>query len=158
MTTLAIGDTAPAFNLPDADGNSVSLSDFAPGKVVVYFFPAALTPGCTTQAVDFTANLGDFERAGMMVIGISPDSVSKLAEFKMNEHVTFPMLSDADKTVLKAYGAFGEKVLYGKTILGVLRSTFVIDVDANGRGTIELAQYNVRAAGHVNKLRQELGV
>jgi len=93
-----------------------------------------------------------------MVIGISPDSVSKLAEFKMNEHVTFPMLSDADKTVLKAYGAFGEKVLYGKTIIGVLRSTFVVDVDESGKGTIELAQYNVRAAGHVNKLRQELGV
>ncbi len=136
----------------------MSLSDFAPGKVVVYFFPAALTPGCTTQAVDFSANLGDFERAGMMVVGISPDPVAKLAEFKMTEHVTFPMLSDADKSVLRAYGAYGEKVLYGKTVLGVLRSTFVIDVDGAGNGTVEVAQYNVRAAGHVNKLRHELGV
>jgi thioredoxin-dependent peroxiredoxin len=158
MTTLTVGDAAPPFTLPDADGNMVSLSDFAPGKVVVYFFPAALTPGCTTQAVDFTANLGDFERAGMMVVGISPDPVTKLAEFKTTEHVTFPMLSDADKSVLKAYGAYGEKVLYGKTIVGVLRSTFVVDVDPEGDGTVEVAQYNVRAAGHVNKLRQELGV
>lgn len=158
MTSLAIGDAAPPFSLPDADGNLVSLSDFAPGKVVVYFFPAALTPGCTTQAVDFSANLGDFERAGMMVVGISPDPVAKLAEFKMTEHVTFPMLSDADKSVLRAYGAYGEKVLYGKTVLGVLRSTFVIDVDGAGNGTVEVAQYNVRAAGHVNKLRHELGV
>ncbi len=158
MTTLAIGDPAPPFTLPDADGNLVSLSDFAPGKVVVYFFPAALTPGCTTQAVDFTANLGDFERAGMMVVGISPDPVPKLAQFKMTEHVTFPMLSDADRTVLTAYGAYGEKVLYGKTVLGVLRSTFVVDVDADGDGTVEVAQYNVRAAGHVTKLRKELGV
>jgi thioredoxin-dependent peroxiredoxin len=158
MTTLTVGDAAPPFTLPDADGNMVSLSDFAPGKVVVYFFPAALTPGCTTQAVDFTANLGDFERAGMMVVGISPDPVTKLAEFKTTEHVTFPMLSDADKAVLKAYGAYGEKVLYGKTIVGVLRSTFVVDVDPEGDGTVEVAQYNVRAAGHVNKLRQELGV
>jgi thioredoxin-dependent peroxiredoxin len=158
MTTLTVGDAAPPFTLPDADGNMVSLSDFAPGKVVVYFFPAALTPGCTTQAVDFTANLGDFERAGMMVVGISPDPVTKLAEFKTTEHVTFPMLSDADKAVLKAYGAYGEKVLYGKTVVGVLRSTFVVDVDPEGDGTVEVAQYNVRAAGHVNKLRQELGV
>ena len=158
MTTLAIGDAAPPFTLPDADGNLVSLSDFAPGKVVVYFFPAALTPGCTTQAVDFTANLGDFERAGMMVVGISPDPVSKLAQFKTTEHVTFPMLSDADKSVLKAYGAYGEKVLYGKTVMGVLRSTFVVDVDADGHGTVDVAQYNVRAAGHVSKLRKELGV
>lgn len=158
MTTLATGDAAPPFTLPDADGNLVSLSDFGPGKVVVYFFPAALTPGCTTQAVDFTANLGDFERAGMMVVGISPDPVSKLAQFKMTEHVTFPMLSDGDKSVLKAYGAYGEKVLYGKTVTGVLRSTFVVDVDAEGDGTVEVAQYNVRAAGHVNKLRKELGV
>lgn len=158
MTTLAIGDAAPPFTLPDADGKLVSLSDFAPGKVVVYFFPAALTPGCTTQAVDFTANLGDFERAGMMVVGISPDPVSKLAQFKTTEHVTFPMLSDADKSVLKAYGAYGEKVLYGKTVMGVLRSTFVVDVDADGHGTVDVAQYNVRAAGHVSKLRKELGV
>ena len=158
MTTLTVGDAAPDFTLPNSSGETVSLSDFAPGRLVLYFYPAALTPGCTAQAVDFTANLGDFERAGMMVIGISPDPVAKLAQFKMSEHVTFPMLSDADKAVLKAYGAFGEKVLYGKTVVGVLRSTFVIDVDTAGRGTIELAQYNVRAAGHVNKLRQQLGV
>lgn len=158
MTTLAIGDLAPEFTLLDADGNTVTLSDFAPGKVIVYFYPAASTPGCTTQAVDFTASLGDIERAGMKVLGISPDTVAKLAKFKMSEHITFPLLSDPDKTVLNAYGAFGEKTLYGKTILGVLRSTFVISLDSKGKGTIELAQYNVRATGHVNKLRQELGI
>lgn len=158
MTTLQIGDVAPAFTLPNADGDEVSLSDFAPGRVVVYFYPAALTPGCTTQAVDFTANLGDFEAAGLTVVGISPDSVDKLAQFRATEHVTFPLLSDADKTVLKAYGAFGEKTLYGKTVLGVLRSTFLVDVDESGTGTVALAQYNVRATGHVDKLKRDLGV
>ncbi len=156
--TLQIGDVAPAFTLPNADGDEVSLSDFAPGRVVVYFYPAALTPGCTTQAVDFTANLGDFEAAGLTVVGISPDSVDKLAQFRATEHVTFPLLSDADKTVLKEYGAFGEKTLYGKTVLGVLRSTFLVDVDESGTGTVALAQYNVRATGHVDKLKRDLGV
>ena len=158
MTTLQIGDVAPAFTLPNADGDEVSLADFAAGRVVVYFYPAALTPGCTTQAVDFTANLGDFEAAGLTVVGISPDSVDKLAQFRATEHVTFPLLSDADKSVLKAYGAFGEKTLYGKTVLGVLRSTFVVDVDEAGVGTIAVAQYNVRATGHVEKLKRDLGL
>ena len=158
MTTLAIGDAAPAFTLPDAEGQPVSLSDFGPGRVVVYFFPAALTPGCTTQAVDFNTHLDDFEHAGMKVVGISPDPVSKLATFADREHITFPMLSDADRSTLVAYGAFGEKMLYGKKVEGVLRSTFVVDVDENGRGTVEVAQYNVRAAGHVDKLRRDLGV
>lgn len=158
MTTLSIGDAAPAFALPNASGEMVSLSDFAPGRLVLYFYPAALTPGCTTQAVDFTANLGDFEAAGMTVVGISPDPIDRLAQFAAGEHITFPLLSDADKSVLRAYGAFGEKTLYGKTVVGVLRSTFVIDVDADGTGTIALAQYNVRAAGHVAKLKRDLGL
>ncbi|MGV8848138.1 MAG: peroxiredoxin [Propionibacteriaceae bacterium] len=158
MTTLTIGDAAPDFTLPNSSGDTVSLSDFAPGRVVLYFYPAALTPGCTAQAVDFTANLGDFEDHGMTVVGISPDSIDKLAQFAATEHITFPLLSDDDRSVLKSYGAFGEKTLYGKTILGVLRSTFVIDVDDAGKGTIALAQYNVRAAGHVEKLKRDLGL
>src|SRR5690606_13893382 len=133
-TRLAAGDTAPAFALPDADGNKVALSDFAGQRVIVYFYPAAMTPGCTTQAVDFTAAAPELEQAGLQVLGISPDPVEKLAKFRAKESVAFPLLSDEDKTTLKAYGAFGEKMLYGKLIEGVIRSTFVVDVDDTGAG------------------------
>ena len=159
MTTrLAAGDAAPAFTLPDADGNEVSLSDFSGERVIVYFYPAAMTPGCTTQAVDFTAAMEDFSGAGLRVVGISPDPVSRLAQFRDAQEVAFPLLSDQDKQTLTAYGAYGEKLLYGKLIEGVIRSTFVVDVDDDGQGTVAVAQYNVKARGHVDKLRRELKV
>ena len=155
---LAAGDPAPAFTLTDADGNEVPLSDYAGGKVIVYFYPAAMTPGCTTQAIDFTAAVDDLDSAGLAVVGISPDSPDKLAQFKAAQSVAFPLLADPDKTTLNAYGAYGSKMLYGKLVEGVIRSTFVVDVDAEGKGTIEVAQYNVKATGHVNKLRRDLGI
>lgn len=158
MTRLDAGDPAPAFTLPDADGHDVSLADFAGQRVIVYFYPAALTPGCTTQAVDFTAAINDLGNAGLHVLGISPDEQGKLVQFRERQSVAFPLLSDPSRTVLGAYGAFGEKLLYGKLVEGVIRSTFVVDVDAKGNGTIAVAQYNVRAAGHVDKLKRELGV
>ena len=157
-TRLEIGSTAPAFTLPDAQGTPVSLSDYAGRQVIVYFYPAAMTPGCTIQAVDFTAALSEFAKAGYAVVGISPDTVQKLATFTAKEELGFPLLADPDKQVLVAYGAFGTKMLYGKQIQGVLRSTFVIDVDDQGVGTIKVAQYNVKATGHVAKLKRELGV
>ncbi len=159
MTTrLADGDAAPAFTLPDADGQDVSLADFAGQRVIVYFYPAAMTPGCTTQAVDFTAAMADLTAAGLHVLGVSPDTQEKLIQFRDLQAVSFPLLSDADKTVLTAYGAYGEKLLYGKLIEGVIRSTFVIDVDAQGSGTVAVAQYNVKATGHVDKLKRDLKV
>ena len=158
MAQLTPGDPAPAFTLLDADQRPVSLSDFAGGRVIVYFFPAALTPGCTTQAVDFDAALSDLAAAGYTVVGISPDSPEKLARFREQAELSFPLLADPEKQTLKAYEAYGAKVLYGKQIEGVIRSTFVIDVDDAGQGTVAVAQYNVRAAGHVAKLRRELGV
>jgi peroxiredoxin Q/BCP len=154
MTRLAPGDTAPDFTLPDADGNPVALADHRGRKVVVYFYPAAMTPGCTKQACDFRDSLSSLEGAGYAVLGISPDKPEKLAKFRERDAVTFPLLSDVDKSVLTAYGAFGEKTMYGKTVTGVIRSTFVVDE----AGKIELAQYNVRATGHVAKLRRDLGV
>ncbi len=158
MAQLTPGDPAPAFTLLDADQRPVSLSDFAGGRVIVYFFPAALTPGCTTQAVDFDAALSDLAAGGYTVVGISPDSPEKLARFREQAELSFPLLADPEKQTLKAYEAYGAKVLYGKQIEGVIRSTFVIDVDDAGQGTVAVAQYNVRAAGHVAKLRRELGV
>jgi len=159
MTTrLAVGDAAPPFTLRDADAEQVSLADFAGQRVIVYFYPRAMTPGCTTQAIDFTAAIGDLERAELSVLGISPDPVDKLAQFRSQQNVAFPLLSDPQLTVLNAYGAYGEKVLYGKRVESVLRSTFVIDVHADGQGTVAVAQYNVKATGHVDKLRRELGV
>ncbi len=155
-TQLQVGDPAPAFTLPDADGRTVSLDSFAPGRVIVYFYPAALTPGCTTQAVDFTAAMDDLHRAGYTVVGISPDPVAKLASFRAKEAISFPLLADPSRDVLEAYGAYGTKLLYGKEVQGVIRSTFVVDLDDSGKGTIALAQYNVRATGHVEKLRKEL--
>jgi thioredoxin-dependent peroxiredoxin len=157
-TRLTAGDPAPAFTLPDADGHEVSLADFAGHRLIVYFYPAAMTPGCTTQAVDFTAAMDSLNDAGLSVVGISPDEPRKLAQFRAQQSVAFPLLSDVDKTVLTAYGAYGEKLLYGKLIEGVLRSTFVVDVDKSGKGRVALAQYNVKAAGHVDKLRRDLGI
>jgi peroxiredoxin Q/BCP len=151
---LSPGDAAPGFTLPDADGKPVSLADFRGRRVVVYFYPAAGTPGCTKQACDFRDNLAELEGAGLDVIGISPDTPAKLAKFREAEGLTFPLLADPDKTALDAWGAFGEKQLYGKTVTGVIRSTFIVDE----AGKIEVAQYNVRATGHVNKLRRELGI
>ncbi|WP_282785213.1 MULTISPECIES: thioredoxin-dependent thiol peroxidase [unclassified Nocardia] len=151
---LSPGDTAPAFTLPDADGNPVSLSDFKGRKVIVYFYPAASTPGCTKEACDFRDNLAELNGAGIEVVGISPDKPAKLAKFRDNEQLTFALLSDPDKEVLTAWGAFGEKTMYGKKVTGVIRSTFLVDE----HGKIEAAQYNVRATGHVAKLRRDLAV
>ncbi|MCW2594866.1 MAG: alkyl hydroperoxide reductase/Thiol specific antioxidant/Mal allergen [Jatrophihabitans sp.] len=154
MTRLSPGDPAPDFTLPDADGKQVSLADLRGRKVIVYFYPAAMTLGCTTQACDFRDSLDSLAAAGYAVLGISPDKPEKLAKFRDRDGVTFPLLSDTSRETLQAYGAFGEKKMYGKTVTGVLRSTFVVDED----GTIELAQYNVKATGHVAKLRRDLGV
>jgi peroxiredoxin Q/BCP len=149
---LAPGDPAPDFTLPDADGHQVALSSFRGQRVIVYFYPAAMTPGCTTQACDFRDNLAELNGAGITVLGISPDQPAKLARFRDKEGLTFPLLSDPDHAVLEAYGAFGEKKLYGKTVVGVIRSTFVIDTD----GKIETAMYGVKATGHVARLRTQL--
>ena len=155
MTTrLAPGDRAPDFDLADDAGGRIRLSDLRGQRVVVYAYPAAMTPGCTTQACDFRDSLDALDAAGLNVVGISPDSPEKLAAFRAAEGLTFPLASDPDKVVLTAYGAYGEKKLYGKTVVGVIRSTFVIDAE----GIIERAMYNVRATGHVAKLRRELGV
>jgi peroxiredoxin Q/BCP len=151
---LAAGDPAPDFTLPDADGKPVSLAEFRGRRVIVYFYPAASTPGCTKQACDFRDTLDSFAAEGFAVLGISPDKPAKLAKFRDNQKLSFPLLSDPDRQVLTAYGTYGEKKLYGKTMLGVIRSTFVIDAD----GKVELAQYGVKATGHVAKLRRDLGL
>ncbi len=151
---LAPGDPAPEFTLPDADGAPVSLAGYRGRRVVVYCYPAALTPGCTTQAVDFTAAAGDLAEAGLDIIGISPDPPAKLARFRQQEGLTITLVSDEDKGVLRSYGAFGPKKMYGKEVVGVIRSTFVVDAD----GRIESASYNVKATGHVAKLRRDLGI
>ena len=154
MTRLETGDPAPDFTLPDDAGGSVRLQDFRGRKVVLYVYPAAMTPGCTTQACDFRDSLDSLAAAGYVVLGLSPDSPDKLAKFRQRDGLTFPLLSDPDKSALEAYGAYGEKKLYGKTVQGVIRSTFVIDDE----GTVEVARYNVKATGHVAKLRKELGL
>jgi thioredoxin-dependent peroxiredoxin len=151
---LAPGDLAPDFTLPDADGREVSLSSLRGQRVIIYFYPAAMTPGCTKQACDFRDSRSDLSDAGFSVLGISPDAPAKLARFAELEGLTFPLLSDADRDVLKAYGAFGEKMLYGKKSIGVIRSTFVVGAD----GRIEKAYYGVKATGHVARLRKDLGV
>jgi len=151
---LETGDTAPAFSLTDQDGNAVALGDYAGRNVILYFYPAASTPGCTTQACDFRDNLSALEREGYAVLGVSKDPVSDLATFRDEQHLTFPLLSDQDLDVHKAYGAWGEKSLYGKTVTGTLRSTFVINAD----GTVRLALYNVKATGHLAMLRKKLGL
>jgi peroxiredoxin Q/BCP len=151
---LAVGDVAPAFTLTDGDGKEVSLSDFEGKKVVVYFYPAAMTPGCTTEACDFRDSLTRLQRNGYQVVGVSPDQPDKLAKFAAQEHLTYPLLSDPDRKVLEAYGAWGEKSLYGKTVVGVIRSTVVVGQD----GTVTLAKYNVKATGHVAALAKALGL
>ena len=151
---LEAGTPAPAFTLTDQDGTAVSLSDFAGENVIVYFYPAAMTPGCTTEACDFRDNLNSLKSAGYQVIGISKDVPARNKEFQVQEGLNFPLLSDEDLAVHRAYGAYGEKKLYGKTVEGVIRSTFVVDPD----GTLRLPLYNVKATGHVASLRKKLGI
>jgi peroxiredoxin Q/BCP len=151
---LNVGDPAPDFSLTDDHEKTVSLGDYSGRRLVVYFYPAAMTPGCTTQACDFRDSLDALHAAGVDVVGISPDSPGKLAKFRERDHITFPLLSDPDRTVLEAYGAYGEKSLYGKLVQGVIRSTFVVGPD----GLIEQAHYNVKATGHVARLRHDLNV
>ena len=151
---LTVGDTAPDFTLPDDKGGEVSLSDLRGRKVIVYFYPAAMTPGCTTQACDFSDNINTLHGAGYEVLGISPDKPEKLATFREKDGLTIKLLSDADRSVMDAYGAFGEKKLYGKTVEGVIRSTVVVDEE----GKVSHAWYNVKATGHVAKLRRDLGL
>ncbi|GAA5229388.1 thioredoxin-dependent thiol peroxidase [Arthrobacter cryoconiti] len=151
---LVPGDTAPAFTLPNATGGTTSLADFASEKTVVYFYPAASTPGCTKQACDFRDSLASLAGAGYQVVGISPDPVAKLKKFAQQEGLTFPLLADEDHAVAEAYAAWGEKKNYGKTYEGLIRSTIVVD----GDGLVTLAQYNVRATGHVAKLRRDLEI
>ena len=151
---LSPGDQAPDFTLPSDTGEDVTLSDLRGRKVIVYFYPNAMTPGCTTQACDFSDNIASLKGAGYEVIGISPNEPAKLAKFRERDGLTFTLLSDADKAVMTAYSAFGEKKLYGKLVTGVIRSTFVLDED----GRITHAQYNVKATGHVAKLRRDLGL
>jgi peroxiredoxin Q/BCP len=151
---LSPGDAAPDFDLPTDDGGKVHLSDLRGGRVIVYFYPAAMTPGCTKQACDFSDNIASLKSAGYTVVGISPDKPEKLAKFRERDGLTITLASDADKSVMTAYGAYGEKKLYGKVVQGVIRSTLVIDE----QGKVELAQYNVKATGHVAKLRRDLGL
>lgn len=151
---LAVGDAAPEFSLPDADGKTVSLSDYRGRSVVVYFYPAASTPGCTKEACDFRDSLAALNDAGFDVVGISPDKPAKLATFRDAQDLTFPLLADEDKSVMTAWGAFGEKKNYGRVVQGVIRSTFVVDPE----GRIAKALYNVKATGHVAKLIKDLGI
>jgi len=154
MSTLDIGDKAPAFKVVDQDGKKVSLADYKGKKVILYFYPAASTPGCTKEACDFNDNLNPFKKAGYSVPGISPDGIAKLKKFQTNQDLNFPLLSDEDLEVHKVYGAYGKKKLYGREYVGVIRSTFVIDE----KGKIELALYNVKATGHVAGLKTKLGI
>ena len=151
---LSVGDPAPDFTLTSDTGEEVTLSELRGRKVIVYFYPAAMTPGCTKQACDFTDSLDSLQTAGYEVLGISPDKPEKLAKFRTRDALTITLLSDPDKKVLTEYGAFGEKKMYGKTVQGVIRSTFVVDE----QGNLEQAQYNVKATGHVAKLRRDLGL
>lgn len=150
--SLEAGSPAPDFALPDKDGKAHSLASYRGQKVIVYFYPAASTPGCTTQACDFRDNMASLQGAGYVVLGVSKDKLPALQKFAENENLGFPLLSDEDLSVHHAYGAFGEKSLYGKTVMGVLRSTFVVDEN----GVLEHALYNVKATGHVEMLRKRL--
>lgn len=154
MSRLEIGAPAPAFTLPTAGGDAVSLSDYLGRKVIVYFYPKASTPGCTTQACDFRDSLESLSAHGYSVLGVSPDSAEALEKFIRTQNLTFPLLSDEDHAVAEHYGAWGEKKNYGKTYTGLIRSTIVVNED----GMVEMAQYNVRAKGHVSKLRRDLGI
>lgn len=151
---LEAGQKAPAFTLTDQDGSPVSLGDYAGQNVIVYFYPAAMTPGCTKEACDFRDNLNSLRASGYQVIGISKDAPAQNKKFQEQEGLNFPLLSDEDLTVHNAYGAYGEKKLYGKTVTGVIRSTFVVDPD----GSVRLPLYNVKATGHVASLRKKLGL
>ncbi|MGH3654744.1 thioredoxin-dependent thiol peroxidase [Glutamicibacter sp.] len=151
---LSIGDQAPDFTLQDAAGNSVALADYRGKKTIVYFYPAASTPGCTKQACDFRDSLESLQSLGYAVLGISPDKTAKLEKFVAKEELNFPLISDEDHAVAEAYGAWGEKKNYGKVYEGLIRSTIVLDEE----GKVALAQYNVRATGHVAKLRRDLGI
>lgn len=151
---LEPGDVAPDFTLITDDGSTLSLADLRGHKVVLYAYPAAMTPGCTKQACDFRDSIASLAGAGYKVVGVSPDKPDRLATFRDRDDLTFPLVSDTDKSTLRAYGAYGEKQLYGKTVTGVIRSTFVIDE----KGVIEHAFYNVKATGHVAKLRRDLGL
>lgn len=154
MTRLELGAPAPAFTLTSDSGEPVALADFAGRKLIIFFYPAAMTPGCTKEACDFRDSLLPLEDAGYAIVGISPDSPAKLAQFVEKESLTYPLLSDESKQTLEAYGAYGEKKLHGKTVVGVIRSTFVVDEG----GVIELARYNVKATGHVASLKKALGL
>lgn len=154
LKRLETGDKAPDFTLTNQDGKTIKLSELLGQKVIVYFFPAALTPGCTKEATDFNDNLKDLTKSGFEVLGISPDPVDKMMKFQEAHNLKFQLLSDADLKVHKTYGAYGTKSMYGKTYEGVLRSTFVVDE----KGTLELALYNVKATGHVDNLREQLGI
>ena len=154
MARLETGDTAPAFTLPSDQGADVSLADYRGRKLVIFFYPAAMTPGCTKEACDFRDSLEPLKQAGYDVIGISPDTPEKLAQFVEKESLTYPLLGDPDKGVLEAYGAYGEKKLYGKVVTGVIRSTIVVDED----GTVALARYNIKATGHVASLSKQLKI
>ena len=151
---LATGKQAPSFVLPSQDGETIDLSALRGSKVIIYFYPAASTPGCTTQACDFRDNLGVFQKAGYVVLGISKDTLEALQKFAHEENLDFPLLRDPDLAVHRAYGAFGEKSMYGKTVMGVIRSTFVVDEN----GVLEHALYNVKATGHVEMLRKKLNL
>ena len=153
-TRLAAGETAPTFTLKDQDGTDVSLADFAGRKTIVYFYPAASTPGCTTEACDFRDNINSLKSAGYQVLGVSKDELPALKKFRDEQGLNFPLLSDPDLAVHQAYGAYGEKSLYGKTVTGTIRSTFVVDED----GKVVLPLYNVKATGHVASLRKKLGI
>ena len=152
--SIAEGSLAPDFSLADKDGKSHSLSDYRGSKVILYFYPAASTPGCTTQACDFRDNMGSLQAAGYVVLGVSKDKLPALQKFAQNENLSFPLLSDEDLSVHHAYGTYGEKSMYGKTVMGVIRSTFVIDED----GIVLHALYNVKATGHVEMLRRKLNL
>lgn len=154
MARLTAGDTAPDFTLPDDRGGKVTLSKLRGKKTIVYFYPAAMTPGCTKQACDFSDSLDALHARGFEVLGISPDAPEKLAKFRERDSLTITLLSDPAKTVLKAWSAYGEKQLYGKTVTGVIRSTFVVDE----KGKLAYAAYGVKATGHVAKLRKDLGI
>jgi peroxiredoxin Q/BCP len=154
MPRLETGQTAPAFTLTDHTGKPVSLTDYAGRNLIIFFYPAAMTPGCTTEACDFRDSLVRLQRAGYHVVGISPDKPEKLAKFVAKESLTYPLLSDGDRAVMDAYGAYGEKTLYGKKVTGVIRSTIVVGPD----GTVTLPKYNVKATGHVAALSKALGL
>jgi peroxiredoxin Q/BCP len=153
-TPLDVGEVAPPFTLPDADGTPVSLSDFAGRPVIVYFYPAAMTPGCTTEACDFSSARSQTDGGGYAVLGISPDKPDRLATFRDKEGLSITLLSDADRSTMTAYGAYGEKKQYGRTVQGVIRSTFVVGAD----GRLEQVWRNVKATGHVARVLKELGL